>query len=137
MNRSPLVALTVVAGSFLCAFGALAADIKGVWERPNGEAKMKIAPCGDALCGTLVWLKESKNDVNNPDPSKRSRPLVGSNMLFDLKPASTAGKWNGHLYDAENGKTFKGSVTLEGDKLDMQGCVAIFCDDEKWTRSAM
>ena len=60
--------------------------------------------------------------------------LLGSQMLYDLKP-SGSGQWDGHLYDAENGKVYKGSVTLEDDKLDLKGCIAIFCDDEKWTRS--
>lgn len=89
------------------------------------------------MCGKLVWLKNPVKDVNNPDPSKRDLPLVGSTMLYDLKPSGTPGKWDGHLYDAEKGKTFKGSVTLEGDKLDMKGCVAILCDDEKWSRWTM
>jgi uncharacterized protein (DUF2147 family) len=48
-----------------------------------------------------------------------------------------SGHWDGHLYDAENGKTYKGSIAPEGGKLDMKGCVAVFCDDEKWTRSKM
>lgn len=98
---------------------------------------MKIEPCGDAMCGVLVWLKDPKKDVNNPDPSKRDRPLLGSQMLFDLKPSGSSGQWDGQLYDAENGKTYKGSIHLEDGKLDMKGCVAVFCDDEKWTRSKL
>lgn len=137
MKRSPIIAATVAAACLLCMVDASAEDIQGVWARPNGEAKMKIEPCGEALCGVLVWLKEPKKDVNNPDPSKRDKPLLGSTMLYDLKPSDKAGEWDGDLYDAENGKTYKGSVTLDAGKLDMKGCVAIFCDDEKWSRSSM
>lgn len=107
------------------------------WERPNGESKMQIGPCRGAVCGKLVWLKTSTKDVKNPDPSKRDRSLVGVTILYDLKPSGTPGEWSADLYDAQNGKTYKGSVKVEDGKLDMKGCVAIFCDDEKWTRSKM
>jgi uncharacterized protein (DUF2147 family) len=127
---------TIAFSAALLAAPARAADIEGVWMRPNGEAKMKIEPCGDAVCGVLVWLKEPKKDVNNPDPSKRDRPLLGSTMLYDLKLSDEPGVWKGRLYDAENGKTYKGEVHLVDGKLDMKGCVAFFCDDEKWTRAS-
>ncbi len=96
---------------------------------------MRIEPCGDTLCGVLVWLSEPANDINNPDPTMRSRPLLGSKVLYDLKPARKSGQWKGRLYNAENGKVYKGSVTVNGDELDMMGCVLIFCDMEVWTRS--
>src|ERR1044071_2661710 len=61
-----------------------AADPTGTWSTEGGKATVRIASCGTELCGTIVALKEPndpatgrpKTDVNNPDPSKRNRPMI-------------------------------------------------------------
>src|ERR1051326_3305647 len=116
--RAPLaVALFLFGG---CG-GALAADPTGTWLTQAGSSRVKIADCGGALCGTIVWLKEPndpdtgkpKTDKNNSDASKRSRPLMGVQIVLGMKPAG-AGKWNGQVYNAEDGKTYSGNLTFSG-----------------------
>ena len=60
---------------------ALAADPAGMWLTQGGNSRIRLADCGGALCGTIVWLKEPndpdtgkpKTDKNNVDAAHRSR----------------------------------------------------------------
>ena len=42
--------------------GASAQEVLGVWERDTGASRVRFSKCGDALCGTISWLK----DPNGP-----------------------------------------------------------------------
>ena len=130
---------------------ALAADPTGNWLVKDQTAIIRIAPCADALCGTIAWTSQPGLDENNPDPSKRNRPIVGTQILLGMKPAGggtggtggasgTGGaggnRWDGEIYNPENGKTYSGHVILlSPDLLRIEGCLLIFCGGENWTRS--
>jgi uncharacterized protein (DUF2147 family) len=101
---------------------ALAADPTGNWLVKDQTAVIRIAPCADALCGTIAWTSQPGLDENNPDPSKRDRPIVGTQILLGMKPAGGTGgtggasgtggaggnRWDGEIYNPENGKTYSG-----------------------------
>ena len=133
------VALLAVAMTSIAAF---AADPTGLWLSQDGDVKMKVAHCGDAICGTIAWLKnpndeagKPKVDKNNADASKRGRPIMGSAIVLPMK-ADGADKWSGQIYNAEDGKTYSGSFALSGaTKADLKGCVAIICKTKTWTRT--
>jgi uncharacterized protein (DUF2147 family) len=100
---------------------------------------VRIAPCGAELCGNVAWIKEGAPtvDVNNPDPTKRSRPLLGSAVLLSLKP-SGANQWTGSLYDAEDGRTYTGKLTVIDERhVKVAGCVlgGLLCQSQTWTRT--
>lgn len=123
--------------TLMLTLSAQAADARGEWARPNGSSRIKIASCGGALCGTLVWLKSPRKDVKNPDPAKRSRPLVGSRTVLGMKPSGKAGQWKGKVYNAEDGKTYTGYMTMDGNnRLKLEGCVlgGMVCKGETWSR---
>ncbi len=117
------------------AGSGFAADAAGVWTRDTGTSKVRIAPCGDALCGTVIWESVPKNDVNNPDESKRSRPVVGTRVFFNMKPNGD-NKWSGSAYNPEDGKTYSGGMTLSGDTLVTKGCVlgGLICRSASWSK---
>src|SRR5947208_10200876 len=99
--RVAAIALAVLG---LC--GPACADPIGTWLTENGRSRVKVADCCGALCGTIVWLKEPndpetgkpKTDKNNSDAEKRSRPLLGVQIVLGMKP-SGAGKWAGQVYN--------------------------------------
>ncbi|WP_448952257.1 DUF2147 domain-containing protein [Labrys neptuniae] len=103
---------------------AQAGDASGVWVRDNGESKVKIAPCGDALCGSVVWVKEAKNQGN-----------VGKRVFYDMVPAGDD-KWKGKAFNPEDGKTYTGTMTLSGNSLTTAGCVlgGLICRSVSWNR---
>jgi uncharacterized protein (DUF2147 family) len=141
--------------NFLAAFAALAlalvggvrADTSspvGVWLTEAQTAHVEIAPCGQALCGSIVWLKEPldaagtpKRDVNNPDETRRARALLGMNLLEGFVPASGGGWDSGTIYNPEDGKTYKCVMAFEDDgRLKVRGYVGVplLGKTQLWTR---
>ena len=56
--RATLFALAI---ALLMAPGSAKAHASGptgVWLTQKGDAHVRVAPCGGALCGTIVWLRE-------------------------------------------------------------------------------
>jgi uncharacterized protein (DUF2147 family) len=147
MRMSRTIAAVVVSAIGLALISvapALAADPFGTWLTGDKKGKIRITNCSGALCGTLVWVQEPidpatnqpKTDKNNADASKRSRPLVGIPIVLNMKP-SGGDKWDGEVYNAEDGKTYTGSFTMTGaNTAELKGCVAVvFCKGQTWTRS--
>jgi uncharacterized protein (DUF2147 family) len=142
MTRHLLVA---AAASFMLTGAAMAADPAGTWLTQGGNSRIRVADCGGALCGTLVWLKEPndaetgkpKTDKNNSDASKRNRPLIGVQIVLGMKPSGTD-KWAGQVYNAEDGKTYSGNLTYSGgNSLQLQGCAlgGLLCKSQTWTKA--
>ena len=117
---------------------AVAADPSGDWLVEDGTAKIRIAVCNGSLWGVVGWEKAPGKDTENPDPAKRSRPTLGMPILIDMKPESSD-KWAGQIYNAQNGKMYKATVSLASEtSLKVRGCVlgGLFCGGETWVRSA-
>jgi uncharacterized protein (DUF2147 family) len=137
--RGLLAIVFAVALALLVPIAVSAADATGEWLIEDGDARVRIAPCGADLCGSVAWIKEGSPtvDVNNPDPAKRSRPLLGSEVLLGLKPSGT-NEWTGSLYDAENGRTYVGKLTIVDERhVKVAGCVlgGLICETQTWTRT--
>lgn len=120
------------------AFGgtAVAASPEGTWLTESGRTQVKIAPCGGDYCGTITWMQTPAKDAKNPDTSKRGRDLVGTRMLYGLKPDGRTG-WKGKLYNFENGKTYTGKMELTGDStLKLSGCImgGVICKSQSWKK---
>jgi uncharacterized protein (DUF2147 family) len=123
---------------------AASADPIGTWLTEGGKSHIKIANCGGALCGSIVWLKEPndpetgkpKVDKFNADAGKRSRPIIGVPIVINMKP-NGAKKWSGQVYNAEDGKTYDGNLTEQGPtSVRLEGCVmgGLVCKGQNWTR---
>jgi len=148
MMTNPLRTATVAAILLGASWTpTLAADPIGTWLTEGGEATVRIATCGPELCGTIVALKvpndpatgRPKTDKNNPDAAKRSRPIIGVQIVFGMKPTGTADKWSGQVYNAEDGKTYSGNITLQSaNALKLEGCVlgGLICKGQTWTRGS-
>jgi uncharacterized protein (DUF2147 family) len=123
----------------LVATPALAASPKGDWFVGDKSAIIHIDACGNALCGTVAWKnKQGGVDENNPDPAKRNRPIIGLPILLGMKPAND-GRWEGEVYNPENGKTYTSRMWLKSDDmLRIEGCVLGFlCGGQDWTRTKL
>jgi uncharacterized protein (DUF2147 family) len=139
---------TMAAALLGVSLGAsLAADPSGTWHTEEGKATVRIAPCGPALCGTIVSLKEAndpatgkpKTDKNNADAGLRSRPIIGVLIVLGMKPSGTANKWSGQVYNAEDGKTYTGNLTLQdANTIKLEGCIlgGLVCKAQTWTRAS-
>ena len=118
-------------------------DPTGIWLTGAGDAKIRVSQCGTGICGTVVWLKvpidpatgRPQEDDKNKNPTLAHRPIIGINIFNGMKLVSDR-KWTGHIYNADNGKTYSSDVTLAGPtKLEVRGCVlAVLCGGETWTK---
>lgn len=111
------------------AVAATMAEAAGNWVHPDNGAIINFHDCGGDLCAKIVKpAKAGAKDVNNPDAAKREMPVEGLIILNHAK-ATANGAWKGDLYNAEDGKTYSGYVTLQAaDKLQLKGCaLVVFC----------
>lgn len=101
-----------------------AQDVSGTWLRDSGASRVRFGKCGEAMCGTIVWLKDADG------PAK-----VGQRVFYDMKPDG-AGKWQGSAFNPEDGKTYSGTMALQGGQLKTSGCVlgGLICRSVTWTR---
>jgi len=141
MRRSLLLSF----GLLLAAGPALAAEPTGEWLVEDKVAQVKVENCGGALWGIISWETKPGRDNENPDPALRGRPILGMPILIEMKPTTTESwgkteqRWKGHVYNAQNGKTYDASIKLTSpDVLKIEGCVlgGIFCGGQEWTRVA-
>ena len=102
-----------------------AADPSGTWLRENGAARVRMAKCGDAICGTITWLKDAAN----------TKSKVGQRVFFDMKP-NGADAWAGKAFNPEDGQTYSGKITLSGSSMTTAGCVASgwICRSVSWSK---
>ena len=126
MFRTCLTVAATFVGITFVSLPATAADATGIWLRNTGASKVKIAPCGTALCGNIVWLK---------DPAT-SLAKIGEKIFFDMKPDGD-GYWAGSAFNPEDGKTYTGKMSLSGNTLTTRGCVfgGIICKSVTWSRA--
>jgi uncharacterized protein (DUF2147 family) len=110
----------------LAVFSApsLANDPTGTWLRDSGASRVKIAKCGDAICGSIVWLKDPDN------PAK-----IGQRVFYDMVPDG-ANKWVGKAFNPEDGKIYSGKMTLSGNSLTTAGCAlgGLICKNVNWSK---
>lgn len=118
---------------------AAAPSVEGQWRTDDGSAVVEIAPCGPQLCGRIARVLASgpdvpRTDVNNSDPARRTRPLVGLQILSGFHPGPKA--WEGgRAYDPKSGRSYDASLRLNPDgSLRVTGCVLIVCQSVRWTR---
>ena len=112
-----------------------AQSVVGKWVTEGGETHVEVYQVGDKVNGKIVWLKsgDGKLDSKNPDKALQSRKLVGTNILTGLKKNKE--KWEGgSIYNPKNGKTYRCSIWLEGDKLKVRGHLGIFHETQTWTK---
>jgi uncharacterized protein (DUF2147 family) len=118
-------------------------DILGIWLSSNGQGQIQIYKEGEKYFGKLYWMKEPngpkgnpKLDANNPDPSLRNKPLLGTVLLRNF--TFDDGEWNGgRIYDPQNGKDYKSYIKLKDAKtLSLRGYIGISLlgRTEVWTR---
>jgi uncharacterized protein (DUF2147 family) len=111
---------------------ANAAGPLGLWSAGEGRIHVKIAECGEVLCGKIVWVSKAEAK----DASSKGLPsIIGVQLLSDLRPSpNRSGQWEGRVYNLQDGRTY--SVYLRpGDKqMEVEGCLLIFCRTQIWPR---
>jgi uncharacterized protein (DUF2147 family) len=125
LSRSFALALPIAA-----PLPALAQDATGLWRSEateEGTIEVKIAPCGPALCGTILRARDLAG-------AEQPYPHSGKPMIWDMV-ADGPGQWSGgQIRDPRNGRTFASKIELAGNRLIVAGCVLGICQRQNWQR---
>jgi uncharacterized protein (DUF2147 family) len=107
------------------AFAASEPDPSGTWNRGDGNAKVRIAPCGSNICATNVWIKDTSGGE-----------AVGDRLVMTLKPKS-ADTLSGKAFDPKRDLTYAIQVKVAGQRLVTRGCIAggLVCKSVNWSRA--
>jgi uncharacterized protein (DUF2147 family) len=134
-------AAALVVPLILMTTAASAEEMIGTWLTQQGDARIRVAKCGAALCGTVAWLRDAVDatgkppiDSKNPNPTLRSRKVLGI-RIFEMQQ-DAMGSWTGGIYNADDGQTYRGRLAPRGEnELEVQGCSGSLCGSETWTRA--
>lgn len=118
--------------------------LDGFWMDSDGEVILKVEPCGPARCGKVAWLRlplgpdgQLLLDYRNPDPSLRSRPVCGLEVLTGFKRQEDGTWGDGSVYVSDFGMTFSGyAEVLNPKEVKVTGYlgISLFGQSEVWKR---
>ena len=120
-----------VAAMAVALAGAAQADpAVGVWQTQVDDSRyahVKMAPCGNAICGTIVKTFLDGADYKSPN--------IGKQLVRSMVPSGN-GKYAGKVWRPSNGKIYTGKMTVSGNSLKLSGCVAggLLCSKQTWKR---
>lgn len=113
--------ILVVAGA-ITASTAGAAELDGVWLRDDGNARVRIAPCGDKVCATNLWIGDaSKGEA------------VGDKLVMTLSREAD-GSFSGTAWDAKRDWRYSMTIRATEGALTTRGCLlgGLLCRDVNW-----
>lgn len=120
---------SLIAALCLLATPALADPALGVWKTQVDDgayAYVNMTQCGEKLCGAI-------SRTFNADGEYKSANL-GKALVWDMEPKGSGSYNSGKIWQPSTGKVFKSKMMLDGDVLNVSGCVGPICKKQVWTR---
>jgi uncharacterized protein (DUF2147 family) len=91
----------------------------GDWQT-EGKGTVRIAKCGNALCGFALGSSNEKGEA----------------ILINMKP-KTERQWTGGIYSQESGETYYGTMSMKAiNTLRVEACALgrFYCSGNNWSR---
>jgi uncharacterized protein (DUF2147 family) len=112
--------------------------IVGEWWTEGKEGRIRFVRSPDGTySGILVGGNDPGADVNNKDPALRKRPLLGTVLMWHLRPEN--GEYvDGYVYNPRNGETYRMKAEVTGKTtLKIRGYlgIALLGQSQTWTRA--
>lgn len=123
--------ILLLVASLLMTSGAVQAQgIDGTWKTETSDEgaylHVKISACANdagEVCGFITKVVNSDN-----------QGIVGKPIIWGMTPNGT-NAWNkGRIWAPDDDKTYRSNMELTGNSLRVEGCVAIFCRGQNWSR---
>jgi len=117
----------LISAVLLLATAAMPVDtgaLQGEWARGDGNARVRMEPCGPDVCAVNTWI----------------RPGVRGEKVDDRLIMTLAGdgpsRWTGKAYDPQRGLTYRITITADAHSMTTNGCVlgGLICKRMGWTR---
>lgn len=138
MNKLKLTILLVIFFSSF-SFAQQADDIIGKYRLPN-KLDVEIFKSNGKYSGKIIALGDfdegQTTDINNPEKSKRSNPLIGMIIIKNLEFDKVENQWiNGKMYGPEKGMTFNLKITdMREDEIEAVGSKYFFWKTLRWVK---
>jgi uncharacterized protein (DUF2147 family) len=134
MKRIPARIALVALASAVPVTASAQASIEGHWKNPKGSVVVRITPCGNAFCGTVVDASEKAK----ANARRGGTPhLVGTRILSGVRPAGD-GLFRGQAFDPKRNIRAPATIRQVGPNvIDVRGCALagmLLCKEQRWTR---
>lgn len=120
-------------------FAQQADEIIGKYRLPN-NLDVEIFKSNGKYSGKIIAMRDfdegQTTDINNPEKSKRSNPLIGMVIIKNLKFDNDEKQWiNGEMYGPEKGMFFNLKITeMREDEIEAVGSKYFFWKTLKWKK---
>ena len=107
--------------------------LTGTWRNDSDSVRIRIAPCGQGLCGRVVAASEKAMADAARGGTDR---LIGTELFHDFRRGDD-GLWYGQVYVPDIGQTFDGTLELvDRDTIVGKGCLfaGFGCKAQSWKR---
>jgi len=109
---------------------AAQAQVAGVWRTETSDdgayLHVRVGACANdaaLTCGTIVKAVNTERT-----------DLVGKPIIWAMA-ANGENAWaKGRIWAPDDDKTYRSKMALSGDRLKVEGCVAVFCRGQSWSR---
>ncbi len=130
MNKI-LTPLLAAALALLPAAANAASPLEGLWRNPKGSVVVRIAPCGQQLCGKVV---RANAKARSKAAEGGTDQLIGTTLLSNITPVG-ANRWKGRVFLPKQNTHATGNLRLAGRQLTVQGCLLlVVCKDQTWVK---
>ena len=109
------------------------AAIEGRWINPRGSVIVRVAPCGDAYCGTVI---EATDKAKAAARRGGTPNLIGTQILWGMRPTGD-GTLRGQVFDPKRNIRAPATIRIMGGStLVVKGCLfsGFICKEQRWTR---
>ncbi len=123
--KAALIAMVVLAAGTVQA-----QDVDGTWQTETSEEgaylHVRIGDCASSSsekCGVITGVFNSDN-----------QDIKGKPIIWAMQPDGANAWSGGRIWAPDDDKTYRSKMSLRGNTLSVEGCVAIFCRGQDWIR---
>lgn len=110
------------------------ASIEGHWKNKKGSVVVRVAPCGNALCGTVVEASEKAKAGARKGGTQN---LIGTRILSNMRQTGE-GTFKGQAFEPKRNIHAPATIRILGpDAIEVKGCAIagmLLCKEQRWTR---
>jgi uncharacterized protein (DUF2147 family) len=128
-----LAGLALAGAATPVAAGGVPQPATGLWLNPSSSVAVRTGPCGEKLCGWIVWANaQARGDARDGGVAQ----LLGTELLENYTPTS-ARLWSGTVFVPDMGRRFSSQIEqVSASQLKVKGCIlgGLLCKSQVWTR---
>ena len=133
MNRNLLFPAFAAALLAMPSAALAKAPIEGRWVNPKGSVTVRVAPCGDGYCATVI---DASAKAKATAKKGGTANLIGTRVMSDFRPRGD-GTYRGQAFDPKRNIRAGATIRMIGDStLVVKGCLisGIICKEQRWRK---